>query len=63
MRRMRIVAPCQLGLLSEGLDPDPDAGLVWAMLPEHNRETVLALLAQMIGTGIIDDDEAGEETP
>lgn len=58
MRRLRIVAVCQLELLP--VSGGPDAAVVWAALPERNRAATLAVLARMIAAGIVDDD-AGEE--
>lgn len=58
MRRLRIVAACQLELLPAPGGPDP-AG-VWAALPERNRATTLAVLARMIAAGIVDDDAEEE---
>lgn len=56
VRRLRIVPPCQLELVSQ---PRPDANVVWASLPERNRETALGLLASMVATGIAFEDSAG----
>lgn len=58
MRRLRIVEPCQLVLVSEA-HREESAALVWAALAERARGTALAALARMIAAGVIDD--AGEE--
>lgn len=55
MRRLRIVPPRQLELLSAPDGPGPTA--VWAALPEHTRATVLATFARLIAAGVVDEDE------
>lgn len=55
MRRLRIVPPRQLELLSAPGGPDP--AVVWATLPEHNRATVLATFARLIAVGVVEEDE------
>lgn len=59
MRRLRVVPPRQLELLSAPDGPGP--AVVWATLPEHNRATVLAIFARLIAAGVVDEDEDEEE--
>lgn len=53
MRLLTIVASGQLELLPAVCDPAP--AVVWASLPERNRDTVLALLGRLIAAGAVDD--------
>ena len=54
-RRLRAAPPVQLELVSGGEGPGPE--VVWASLPEHAREQVLVLLARLIDTGAVADEE------
>ena len=54
-RRLRLAAPVQLELVSGREGPRPE--VVWASLPERTRETVLVLLARLIGSGAIEEPE------
>ena len=54
-RRLRAAPPVQLELVSGGEGAGP--GVVWASLPEHAREQVLVLLARLIDTGAVADEE------
>lgn len=59
-RRLRVAPPVQLELLCDRQGPRPE--VVWASLPERTRETVLVLLARLIGAGAIEaqTEEEGE---
>ncbi len=54
-RRLRAAPPVQLELVSGGEGAGPE--VVWASLPEHAREQVLVLLARLIDTGAVADEE------
>ena len=55
-RRLRTAAPVQLELVSgrHGVGPE----VVWASLPERCREAVLLLLARLIDSGAVDEEDA-----
>lgn len=55
-RRLRLAAPVQLELVLTGERPAPE--VVWASLPHHCREIVLALLARLIDSGAVERDGA-----
>jgi len=54
-RRLRAAPPVQLELVSGREGPGPE--VVWASLPEQAREQVLVLLARLIDTGAVAEDE------
>lgn len=54
-RRLRATPPVQLELVSGREGPGPE--VVWATLPEHAREQVLVLLARLIDTGAVAEEE------
>jgi hypothetical protein len=55
VRRLRTAPPVQLELVSAG-GPGPE--VVWASLPERCRETVLVLLARLIDSGAVEEEDA-----
>jgi hypothetical protein len=56
-RRLRTAPPAQLELVSVREGPGPE--VVWASLPDRVRESVLVLLARLIGVGAVDEEGAG----
>jgi len=55
-RRLRTAAPVQLELVSGRQGPGPE--VVWASLPERCREAVLVLLARLIDSGAVEEEDA-----
>jgi len=55
VRRLRTAPPVQLELVSAG-GPGPE--VVWASLPERCREAVLVLLARLIDSGAVEQEDA-----
>ena len=55
-RRLRTAAPVQLELVSGRPGPGPE--VVWASLPERCREAVLVLLARLIDSGAVEEENA-----
>jgi hypothetical protein len=56
-RRLRLAGPLQLELLSARQGPEPE--VVWGSLPERAREQVLVLLARLIGSGAVEEQQGG----
>ncbi len=57
VRWLRLAPAVQLELVCDRESPRPEA--VWASLPQQARETVLIVLARLIGAGAIErEDEA-----
>jgi hypothetical protein len=54
LRRLRVAPALQLELVCG--QQDPRAGVVWAGLPERARQSVLVVLARLIGAGAIDEE-------
>jgi len=55
-RRLRTAAPVQLELVSGRQGAGPE--VVWASLPERCREAVLVLLARLIDSGAVEEEDA-----
>jgi len=51
-----MAAPVQLELVSGRQGPGPE--VVWASLPERCREAVLVLLARLIDSGAVEEEDA-----
>ena len=56
-RRLLTAPPAQLELLSGRDGPGPE--MVWVSLPERSREQVLVLLARLIDSGAVEQQEGG----
>ena len=54
-RRLRTAPPVQLELVAAGAGPEPE--VVWASLPERSREAVLVLLARLIDSGAVEEEQ------
>ena len=55
-RRLRTAPSVQLELVSGRRGPGPE--VVWASLPERCREAVLVLLARLIDSGAVEEEDA-----
>ena len=55
-RWLRTAAPVQLELVSGRQGAGPE--VVWASLPERCREAVLVLLARLIDSGVVEEQDA-----
>lgn len=59
MRRVRLVAPVQLGLMLDGFVVAPADR--WASLPEPCRRDAMLLLARLISRGVLETEAETEE--